>query len=123
MPAHSSRQSTLLGLLAIAPAALFVLLGSSMWWAPGNPAYAAFERAMSDPLFASAFNLVSPIVFLAGLALAIILNALPMVRTPRVKPGVWNAAILAAAALLLVLMLGYAITENWLCIIGRDTTC
>lgn len=123
MLTQPSRQSTLLSLLAIAPAALFVLLGSSKWWAPGNLAYAAFDRAMSDPLFFRTFNLISPIVFLTGLAVAIVLNALPMIRTPRVKLGIWNAAIIAVAALIMSLMLGYAVAENWLCIIGRDTTC
>lgn len=123
MLAQTSRQSALLGVITMAPAVLFVILGSSKWWAPGNAAYAAFERAMSDPIFFQVFNVVSPIVFLSGLALAIALNVLPMIRAPRARPGVWALVIIAAASLTMMLMLGYVAAENWLCIIGKDTRC
>lgn len=71
------------------------------------------------------FNLVSPIVFLGGLSLALALNVYAVTRfdasrqggtivsTVRVTPGLWNIVVIAASALLLATLLGYAFLENF----------
>jgi hypothetical protein len=71
------------------------------------------------------FNLVSPVVFLGGLSLALALNVYAVTRfdasrqggtivsTVRVTPGLWNIVVLAASALLLATLLGYAFLENF----------
>jgi hypothetical protein len=71
------------------------------------------------------FNLVSPVVFLGGLCLALALNIYAVMRfdvsredgtivsTVRVTPGLWNIVVVAASALLLATLLGYAFLENF----------
>ena len=70
------------------------------------------------------FNLVSPAVFLGGLLLAVAINAFAVLRfgfgredgmvvgTVRLKVGVWNIAVIAVSALLLVVLVGYVLAEN-----------
>ena len=71
------------------------------------------------------FNVVSPIVFLGGLALALALNIYAVTRlnvsredgtivsTVRVRLGLWNIAVAAVSILLLVTLVGYAFLENF----------
>src|SRR5215204_4807944 len=71
------------------------------------------------------FNVVSPIVFLGGLALALALNiyavtrlnvsreGVTIVSTVRVKLGLWNIAVAVVSMLLLVTVVGYAFLENF----------
>ena len=71
------------------------------------------------------FNLVSPVVFLGGLCVALALNIYAVMRfdvsredgtivsTVRVTPGLWNIVVVAASALLLATLLGYAFLENF----------
>ena len=71
------------------------------------------------------FNVVSPFVFLGGLSLALALNIYALTRwnvsredrtivsTVRIKLGLWNIAVAAISALLLVTLVGYAFLENF----------
>ena len=71
------------------------------------------------------FNVVSPIVFLGGLALALALNIYAVTRlnvsredgtivsTVRVRLGLWNIAVAVVSMLLLVTLVGYAFLENF----------
>ena len=71
--------ATVWGLILLAPAALFLLanilneLGVSFL-------YALIDRLISGPGRQPVFNLVSPVVFLGGLAAALLLNALAIAR-------------------------------------------
>jgi len=71
------------------------------------------------------FNVVSPFVFLGGLSLALALNIYAVTRwnvsredgtivsTVRIKLGLWNIAVAAISALLLVTLVGYTFLENF----------
>jgi len=71
------------------------------------------------------FNLASPFVFLGGLSLALALNIYAIARlnvsredgtivsTARIKLGLWNFAVVALSALLLVTLVGYVFLENF----------
>src|SRR5215203_995816 len=71
------------------------------------------------------FNVVSPFVFLGGLSLALALNIYAVTRlnvsredgtivsTVRIKLGLWNIAVVALSALLLVTLVEYAFLENF----------
>jgi len=71
------------------------------------------------------FNVVSPFVFLGGLSLALALNIYAVTRwnvsredgtivsTVRIKLGLWNIAVAAISALLLVTLVEYAFLENF----------
>ena len=71
------------------------------------------------------FNLVSPVVFLGGLALALALNVYAVMRfdvsredgtivsTVRITPGLWNIAVAVVSVVLLVTLVGYAFLENF----------
>ncbi len=71
------------------------------------------------------FNLVSPVVFLGGLALALVLNVYAILRinivredsaivgTVRLRVKLLNVAVIVVGSSLLVLLLGYAFLENF----------
>ena len=71
------------------------------------------------------FNVVSPFVFLGGLSIALALNIYAIARlnvsredgtivsTVRIKLGLWNIAVVALSALLLVTLVGYVFLENF----------
>ncbi len=71
------------------------------------------------------FNIVSPIVFLVGLLLALVLNIYPIlhlslrkdndttVYTITVKAKLWNLSVIAMSFLLLAILIGYAFLENF----------
>jgi len=71
------------------------------------------------------FDVVSPFVFLGGLSLALALNIYAVTRwnvsredgtivsTVRIKLGLWNIAVAAISALLLVTLVGYTFLENF----------
>jgi hypothetical protein len=70
-------------------------------------------------------NLVSPVVFLGGLALAMALNAYSVLRpsmvreddavvcTVRIRMKFWNTAVISASSLLLFTLVGYVFLENF----------
>jgi hypothetical protein len=71
------------------------------------------------------FNLISPVVFLGGLALALVLNAHAVSRvgvgredgelvgTARLRLKPWNMVEAATSCLLLVILVGYVFLENF----------
>ena len=80
---------------------------------------------MSEPGRRYVFNLVSPVVFLGGLILALVLNACAVLRlnvgreegvivgTVSLEVRLWNIAVVAASLLLLVTLVGYIFAENF----------
>jgi hypothetical protein len=83
------------------------------------------KALMSGPERLSIFNLVSPMVFLRGLGLALVLNAYAVVRldvgredgtiasTVRLEVRFWNIAVAVVSLLLLATLLGYFFVENF----------
>jgi hypothetical protein len=81
------------------------------------------KALMSDPENLRIFNLVSPLVFLGGLGVALLLNAYAVLRlgrenssivgTVRLEARFWNIAVMAVSLLLLVTLLGYFFAENF----------
>ncbi len=83
------------------------------------------EALLSDPERLRVFNLVSPVVFLGGLLLALILNAYAVLRlnvgredgaivsTVRLETKFWNIAVVAVSLLLLATLVGYIFVENF----------
>lgn len=71
------------------------------------------------------FNLISPVVFLGGLGLALVLNTYAVTRldvsredgtvvsTVRVRLELWNIAVAVVSTLLLVTLIGYVFLENF----------
>jgi hypothetical protein len=71
------------------------------------------------------FNMISPVVFLGGLILALVLNARAILRvgfgredgelvgTARLRLKPWNMVVAATSCLLLVILLGYVFLENF----------
>jgi hypothetical protein len=71
------------------------------------------------------FNLASPVVFLGGLGLAMVLNAYAVLRpsvakeedavvcTVRIRMKFWNTAVISASSLLLFTLVGYVFLENF----------
>jgi hypothetical protein len=83
------------------------------------------EAFLSDPERLKVFNTISPVVFLGGLALALALNACAVLRINvgredgavvgilRLDFKLLNVAVVAASSLLLVILVGYVILENF----------
>jgi hypothetical protein len=83
------------------------------------------DAFLSDPGSQYVFNLISPVVFLGGLVLALVLNAYAVVRlnvgredgaivgTVRLEVRFWNIAVAALSLLLLVTLVGYFVAENF----------
>jgi hypothetical protein len=83
------------------------------------------EALLSEPGRRQVFNLVSPVVFLGGLILALVMNARAVLRlnigredgaivsTIRLQARFWNIAVTAVSLLLLVTLLSYFFAENF----------
>ena len=83
------------------------------------------EALFADPGRQHVFNLVSPVVFLGGLGLALVLNAYAVVRlnvsredgvivgTVRLRTRFWNIAVAGVSLLLLVTLVAYFFAENF----------
>ncbi len=83
------------------------------------------EAILSEPGRRYVFNLVSPVVFLGGLILALVLNAYAVLRlnvgreggaivgTVRLEVRLWNILVVAVSLLLLVTLAGYFFAENF----------
>ena len=84
------------------------------------------DRAvMSDPENLRVFNMVSPVVFLGGLGLALVLNTYAVLRvnlsredgtivsTVRVEMKLANIAVVVVSSLLLGTLVGYLFLENF----------
>jgi hypothetical protein len=83
------------------------------------------DALLSDPQRARVFSLISPVVFLGGLGLALVLNAYAVlglnvgredgtiVDKVRLEVRFLNLAVAAVSLLLLVTLVGYFFTENF----------
>ena len=83
------------------------------------------EAVLSEPGRRYVFNLVSPVVFLGGVILALVLNAYAVLRldvgreegafvgTVRLEVRLWNIVVVAVSLLLLVTLVGYFFAENF----------
>lgn len=83
------------------------------------------KALMSDPGRLHVFNLVSPVVFLGGLGLALVLNVYAVlglnvsredrtiVSVVRVEPKFWNLAVALLSVVLLGTLVGYFFLENF----------
>ena len=111
------------GLLLIAPAALFGL--ANVLNDQGIGFLYALWRPFSEPPRQQIFNLVSPVVFLGGLATALLLNVMAIARlelrwehnelvsSVSIQPRMPNAMLILTAALMLVALILYAVVENF----------
>ena len=83
------------------------------------------EGFLAEPGRRHVFNLVSPVVFLGGLILALVLNVWSILRldfgredgvlvgTVRVEPGLLNIAVAVVSLLLLGTLFGYVFLETF----------
>jgi hypothetical protein len=110
--------------LLLAP--LFFVTASLLKYALGiGFLFDPLEAVLSEPGRRHVFNLVSPVVFLGGLILALVLNACAVLRlnvgreegvivgTVSLEVRLWNIAVVAASLLLLVTLVGYIFAENF----------
>jgi hypothetical protein len=120
----SPSRAAMLGLLLAAPAGLFLLanvlneLGIGLLYAP-------IDALISGPQWQQIFNLVSPVVFLGGIAAALLLNFLAIVQldlrweqkrlvsTVTIEPRTLNVVLILAVGLMLTMLVAYAFVENF----------
>ena len=111
--------------LVLAP--LFFVCASLMKYELGiGFLFDPLESLLSDPATRQAFNLISPVMFLGGLGVALVLNAYAVLRlnvgredgaivgTVRLEARFWNIAVVAVSLLLLVTLVGYFFAENFI---------
>lgn len=135
MLAQPSRNLALVGAFAVLPALLMILLALSAFVAPSNLFYRAYEQFAANREAFRVFNLLSPVVFLGGSALAVALNIIPILRfnirredgevvaAVRFKASLPNVLVAGLGLLVLAFLLAYIVGENWQCIIGQKLTC
>ena len=128
----------LIGLLLIAPAAFFISLALSKYLIGIDYFFDVFDSFIASsghPERFQIFNTISPIVFLGGSFLALILNVLAvtglkfkkensnLVTILMIKGNFWNLAVVLVSFLILSILVGYAIGENWQCWVGLKAKC
>jgi hypothetical protein len=120
----SPSRAALFSLVLVAPAVLFLLanilneFGISFLSAPIDALSSGFYRRQ-------VFNLVSPVVFIGGIAAALLLNFLAiaqldlrwgqhrLVSTVTIEPRTLNVALILTVGLMLALFVAYAFIENY----------
>lgn len=120
----SPSRATVWGLILLAPAALFLLANLLNELGIGF-LYALIDPLISGPRRQQVFNLGSPVVFLGGIAAALLLNALAIARldlrweqtrlvsTVTIEPRIPNVALILFGGLMLATLVGYAFVENF----------
>lgn len=112
--------------LALLAAPLFFVAASLLKYELGiGVLFDPLESLLSEPGRRYVFNLISPVVFVGGLGLALVLNAYAVLRlnvgrqdgaivgTVRLEARFWNIAVAAVSLLLLVTLVGYFFAENF----------
>ena len=112
--------------LALLAAPLFFVAASLLKYELGiGVLFDPLDAFLSEPGRQHVFNLISPVVFLGGLGLALVLNAYAVLRlnvgredgaivgTVRLEARFWNIAVAALSLLLLVTLVGYFFAENF----------
>ena len=119
--------------IVMLPGFVFVLVGLSNAYAPGNQLIIMLNEARGTGAQQFWFDNISPFVFLGGLAISIMLNASSVFRvkidsgvTVRIsyeKVVLLNGLLLTASTVMLSVLVGYVVLENWPCITGVTTVC
>jgi len=114
----------LCGLALAAPAFYFVAASLLKFRFGIDQLYSPLAELLSDPDRFHAFNFLSPIVFLGGLTLAVLLNLYPQltlqlrhsdrqwVATVTAEPKPLNLAVAAVGCALVAALIGYVALEN-----------
>jgi len=117
--------TALLSLVLAAPAALFLLANILNDGLGIGFLYAPIDALTSEPHKQRLFNLVSPVVFLGGIAAALLLNFLAiaqldlrweqkrLVRAMTIEPRTLNVALILTVGLMLASFVAYAFVENF----------
>lgn len=122
----SSNKLAGIGFILGLPPLLFVSAAVLKYWLGIGFLFDPLDTFLnSNPQALRVFNLVSPAVFLGGLALALILNLYPifdvkihrekdaLVGTVTVKAKFYNVTVAGLSSLLLATLLVYAFIENF----------
>jgi len=121
----SPSRAAILGLVLAAPAALFLLANLLNDGLGIGFLYAPIDALTSEPHRQQLFNLVSPVVFLGGIAAALLLNFLAiaqldlrwdqkrLVSTVTIEPRTLNVALILTVGLMLASFVAYAFAENF----------
>lgn len=119
----SPRSAGIIGALLAAPALLFVS-ASILKYELGAPFLYDNLGFLASPGKLPVYAGLSPLIFLGGTFVALALNLVPLLRvemrrdadeivvTGRLRPHGLNLTVVAAAALVLVTLLGYLVVEN-----------
>lgn len=117
-------RSATLGFLLLVPSLLFLAMIASKAVLGISYFYAAFEAAVADPVAFKVWDIGGTILLIGGALTAFTLNLVAisrlrftriqnrLVSTLTVSGNPWNLAILAASAFILLIFIGYFITEN-----------
>lgn len=120
----SPSRAAVLGLVLLAPAALFLLANILNELGIGF-LYTLIDPLISGPRRRQVFNLVSPVVFLGGLVAALLVNAWAIARldlqcgqnklvsTLTIEPRTPNVALILTVGLMLATFVAYAFVENY----------
>jgi hypothetical protein len=122
--AKSQALLAILGLGLSAPALCFIVASVLKYNFGVSQPFALFENMLATPQQAHLFNIISPIVFVGGLLLGVIVNLYPQIEmqlrrdqgklvatiTAEAKPI--NLAIVVLGCLLLATLFGYVVFEN-----------
>jgi hypothetical protein len=125
VPARPSpSRAALIGLILLAPCALFLLANVLNELGIGF-LYAMIDPWISGPAQHRIFNVLSPIVFLGGIAVALAVNVLAIARVEmRSEPDRFvstlvierrtpNVAMILTGGLMLATLVGYTFVENF----------
>ncbi|HKZ22557.1 MAG TPA: hypothetical protein VJ165_05070 [candidate division Zixibacteria bacterium] len=130
--------TALIGLVLLTPAAFFISLALSKYLIGIDYFFDVFDSFIASPVHPERFqifNTISPIVFLGSSFLALILNILAvtglrfkkessnLVTTLLIKGNFWNLTIVLVSFLVLTILVGYIIGENWQCWVGLKAKC
>jgi len=130
--------TALIGLVLLTPAAFFISLALSKYLIGIDYFFDVFDSFIASPSHPERFqifNTISPIVFLGGSFLALILNVVAvtglkfkkenssLVTTLLIKGNFWNLTIVLVSFLVLTILVGYIIGENWQCWVGLKAKC
>jgi hypothetical protein len=123
------------GFALVAPSVYFIS-ASVLKYAVGiGVLFEPIEALASSPERWRMFNLISPVLFMGGSLLALLLNATQMIRlSAHTEPGSlsgtvtihykpWNLAAAGLGFLVLFILTGYLVAENWQCWVGLKTHC
>mgnify|MGYP001585896978 CR=1 FL=1 len=131
----SFNKQALVGLVLLAPTVFFISLALSKYALGINYFFDAFDSFISEPTRFKVFNTISPIIFLGGSLLALGINLWAvagikikkensnLVSTLIIKSNFWNLAVIFVSFMVVTMLVGYVIGENWQCWVGLKVKC